>query len=191
MFVSFKKEIQALLERIVADPVLHGRWLNTLSYLEHSGACKIAASAHPSDVKEERLKHAAEEFRHAYYLKSQLRRIGQSCIDYRRSTLLGGWAAYHYLHRLELTASRVDPSIAYLLVTYAIELRAAELYPLYQAVLQKHSSKVRVQSILLEEKEHLAEMERELSLLPKSDSIQAVCEEEGRLCRRWLAMLLD
>ncbi len=187
MFISFKQEIEALAARVVADPALHGRWLNTLSYLEHCGACKIAASAHPSAVKEERLKHAAEEFRHAHYLKTQLRRIGQCCVDYRRSSLLGGWATYHYLHRLDLFASRQNQSHAYLLTTYAIELRAAELYPLYQEALRKSGSKVRVQSILLEEEEHLAEMERELGLAPGSATfIRAVCEEEGRLCELWL-----
>lgn len=191
MFISFKQEIEALIARVLADPALHGRWLNTLSYLEHSGACKIAASAAPSTVQEERLKHAAEEFRHAYTLKNQLQRIGQVCIDYRRSSLLGGWATYHYLQRLDLFASRQNRPLAYFLTTYAIELRAAELYPLYQAALQKTGSKVRVQSILLEEEEHLAEMERELGrAADATPSIRAVCEEEGRLCERWLSACL-
>lgn len=190
-FLSLKQEIESLIERVVADPALHGRWLNTLSYLEHSGARKIAASATPSTVREERLKHAAEEFRHAHYLKTQLQRIGQVCIDYRRGVLLGGFATYHYLHRLDLFASRQNRSLAYLLTTYAIELRAAELYPLYQAALQKIGSKVRVQSILLEEEEHLAEMQRELGLAANAAPfVRAVCEEEGRLCARWLRACL-
>lgn len=192
MFISFKEEIESLISRVIVDPALHGRWLNTLSYLEHSGACKIAASAHPSAVQEERLKHAAEEFRHAHYLKTQLRRIGQVCVDYSRACLLGGWATYHYLHRLDLFAARQNRSLAYLLTTYAIERRAAELYPLYQIALQKSSSKVRVQSILLEEEEHLAEMEKELGLAPGSEPlIRAVCAEEGRLCSHWLRACLD
>jgi hypothetical protein len=47
---------------------------------------------------------------------------------------------------------------AYLLVTYAIEVRADELYPLYQEVLDKAGSKVNVKSIILEEEGHLEEM---------------------------------
>ncbi len=187
MFISLKQEIEDLIACILKNPLIHGRWLNTLSFLEHAGACKIAASAHPSAVREERLKHAAEEFRHAYYLKNQLHRIGQVCVDYRSSMLLGGWETRHYLRRLNLFASRENRPLAYWLVTYAIELRAAELYPLYQSALQKISSPIRVQSILLEEKEHLEEMERELSRFPDAKaSILAMCEKEGRLCRKWI-----
>ena len=77
-FVSFEKEIGKLIGPIVKDPLLHGLWLNTLSYLENCGARMIAACEHPTLVKEEMLKHAAEEFRHAFYLKKQLARIGES-----------------------------------------------------------------------------------------------------------------
>lgn len=202
-FVSFEKEIVSLIQQIVINPSLHGLWLNTLSYLENCGARKIASCEHPTAVKEEMLKHAAEEFRHAFYLKTQLSRIGQSYEDYRRSHLLGGWVAYHYLNALDLQTSRylqimgVTPyrirQLPYLLVTYAIELRAGELYPIYQSALKRCQSKVHVQSILLEEKEHLQEMEHELSLIPSASTyIEAVCGFEALLFQRWLeACLLD
>jgi hypothetical protein len=77
--------------------------------------------------------------------------------------------------------------LAYLLVTYAIELRAGELYPIYQSALRHVQSKVQVQSILLEEKEHLREMEEELSLIPASPVyIEAICQLEAVLFGRWL-----
>lgn len=88
-FVSFEKEIGELIAQIVKNPFLHGLWINTLSYLENCGARMIAACEHPTRVKEEMLKHAAEEFRHAFYLKKQLARIGKSYEDYRRAHLLG------------------------------------------------------------------------------------------------------
>jgi hypothetical protein len=196
-FVSFAEEITELVQRVVAVPTLHGLWLNTLSYLENCGARKIASCEHPTAVKEEMLKHAAEEFRHAFYLKTQLARIGQSYEDYRRSHLLGGWAAYHYLNALDLQTSRYlreqrmtlteTRQLAYLLVTYAIELRAGELYPIYQTALRQISSKVQVQSILLEEQEHLREMEEELSRIPSSRAyIRAICQLEARSCEQWL-----
>lgn len=59
---------QLLLE-IVSDNDKHGRWLNTLSLMENSGARKISASEHKKEVTLIILKHAAEEHRHAYYLK--------------------------------------------------------------------------------------------------------------------------
>ncbi len=196
-FISFAEEITELVQHIVAVPSLHGLWLNTLSYLENCGARKIASCEHPTAVKEEMLKHAAEEFRHAFYLKTQLARIEQSYEDYRRSHLLGGWAAHNYLNALDVQTSRYlrklgmtlpeTKQLAYLLVTYAIELRAGELYPIYQAALRKISSKVQVQSILLEEKEHLREMEEELSKIPSSPThIKAICQLEADACKQWL-----
>lgn len=196
-FISFEKEIRELINPIVKDSVLHGLWLNTLSYLENCGARKIASCEHPTAVKEEMLKHASEEFRHAFYLKKQLTRIDQHYEDYRRSYLLGGWAAYHYLNALDLHASRYLNMLgmnflgvrqhAYLLVTYAIELRAGELYPLYQTSLKQHRSNIQVQSILLEEKEHLQEMEDELSRVPDASTyIESICQIEANLFEKWL-----
>ena len=180
-FISFEKEITELLEQVLCDPYLHGLWINTLSYLENCGARKIASCQHPTSVGEEMFKHAAEEFRHAHYLKKQLSRVDQHFDDYRLPFLLGGWSAYHYLDLLDLRVSRYltllnkshteIKEIAYLVVTYAIELRAGELYPLYQTTLRKHQSKVQVQSILLEEKEHLEEMEAALSVLPEDSYV--------------------
>lgn len=191
--------LASLLEKIVNSPRLHGLWINTLSYLENCGARKIASCEHPTLVKEEMLKHAAEEFRHAFYLKSQLARIGQELPDYRLSSLLGGFSAYHYLHRLDLETSRYlshlsiphRKELSYLLVTYAIELRAAHLYPLYNNVLRHARSKVQVQSILLEEKEHLQEMESALAKIPHSPAYIAVVSSlEARLFELWIKNLL-
>jgi hypothetical protein len=157
----------------------------------------IAACEHPTLVKEEMLKHAAEEFRHAFYLKKQLSRVGESYEDYRQAHLLGAWSGRHYLNKLDIQASRYLQSLrltrpqtkqlAYLLVTYAIELRAGELYPIYQSALKHSQSKVQVQSILLEEKEHLREMEEELNRIPASFAyIEVVCRFEAVLFGQWL-----
>src|SRR5688572_10634632 len=110
-FVSFEKEIRELINLIVKNASLHGLWINTLSYLENCGARMIAACEHPTLVKEEMLKHAAEEFRHAFYLKKQLSRIGESYEDYQRSHLLGAWSRYHYLNKLDIQASRYLQSL--------------------------------------------------------------------------------
>lgn len=196
-FISFENEINELVQAVVKDPFLHGLWLNTLSYLENCGARKIASCEHPTAVKEEMLKHASEEFRHAFYLKKQLARINLHFDDYRRSYLLGGWPAYHYLNALDLHSSRYlqnlkkDPlkvkELAYLLVTYAIELRAAELYPLYQFELNKERAKVQVKSILLEEHEHLQEMQTALGRIPGSSIYtENICRLEASLFAAWL-----
>ncbi len=194
-FCSFEHEIKELVAHIVADKELHVLWLNTLSYLENCGARKIASCEHPTAVKEEMLKHAAEEFRHAFYLKKQLARIGGYCEDYRRSSLLGEWAAFHYLNALDVKVARYLKrlgvvqirQLAYLLVTYAIELRAQELYPLYQNALRQCRSKVQVQSILLEENEHLQEMSQALESVSESGfHIEQVCRLEAELFEKWI-----
>ncbi|GAB4192293.1 MAG: hypothetical protein Tsb0015_14470 [Simkaniaceae bacterium] len=168
-------DIKVLLQKIVSRPLWHAKFLNTLSYLENCGAKLIAGSQHPSMVPKEILKHAAEEFRHAYYLKAQLKKIefyGRCLPTYQRHELLGGHKAKHYLYRLNIEISRFlkEKNISethlkefgYLLVTYAIEKRAEQLYPLYQEVLQSMDSTVSVAGIIREELHHLAEISREL-----------------------------
>jgi len=198
-FTSFAKQLEQLLTTIVDSNALHAKWLNTLSFLENCGARKIAACEHPTLVKKEMLKHAAEEFRHAHHLKRQIERISpHSIIDtYALSFMLGGTSTLHYLTALDLNTSRYLKTLglpkhsikeaSYLLVTYAIELRADELYPIYDAVLRKAGSRVAVKSILLEEKEHLNEMQEGLKQLP-SGFIHAehVCRIESHLCKKWL-----
>jgi rubrerythrin len=194
--VSLEDEWKEILSQVVGDPLTHAKWLNTLSYLENCGARKIAACEHPTKVKTEMLKHAAEEFRHAYYLKSQIKKvIDQELEDYSLATMLGGVSALHYLQALDVLTcqhlkreEQMSPlqirEAAYILVTYAVELRASELYPLYHEILKAAKCKVAVKSILLEEEEHLAEMKRELDGIPGGDSlIKVVCSIESQLCK--------
>lgn len=190
--------LKELLAKMVSSTELHARWLNTLSFLENCGARKIAACEHPTLVKEEMLKHAAEEFRHAHHLKKQIAKVLPKALDnYSLGSTLGGFATLHYLNALDVQTSRflktqnLTPSrvkeAAYLLVTYAIELRAEELYPLYHDALRKAGSKVTVMSILLEEKEHLREMQEGLQQLPSGLAYAAhICTIEQHLCKRWL-----
>jgi len=201
-FVSFAEPIEEILTAIVRSSNLHAKWLNTLSFLENCGARKIAACEHPTLVKEEMLKHASEEFRHAHYLKRQIERVSPVRMDtYALPFMLGGTATLHYLTALDLQASRYLKAAklskdslkeaAYLLVTYAIELRAEELYPIYDTILRKAGSRVTVKSILLEEKEHLNEMKEGLQKL-SSGFVHAehICALESSLCKKWLEAVM-
>lgn len=202
-FQSLEKEIREILPQLIKEPHLHAKWLNTLSYLENCGARKIARSEHPLEVSKEMLKHAAEEFRHAFYLKQQiLAKLNLSLPSYHLDALWGGRETLRFLDRLELCICRVlkkqIPSLdlialkqhAYLLVTYAIELRASELYPIYQELLSIAKSPISVRSILLDEKGHLSEMACELQKLGLDASLIAeVCRIEAKLCRTWFNAL--
>ena len=162
--------LSEIIESIIKSPSLHAKWLNTLSMMENTGARKISASESKSKVTLMVLKHAAEEARHAYYLKKQIGKIdGAVCEDYSFANLLAPAKSFFYLHQLDIVVSRYlkdelkmkGESLkygAYLLVTYAIEVRADELYPIYQDALTKAQSNINVKSIITEEEGHLAEM---------------------------------
>ncbi|MCP1297798.1 hypothetical protein NK356_01260 [Chryseobacterium sp. S0630] len=168
-------EFNHLLKKIVQEGSTHAKWLNTLSFMENAGARKISKCEHPTLVSQIQLKHAAEEHRHAYYLKKQIGKINpELCKTYESTELLAPIATSQYLHSLDIKACRylqkafnLDKTdikyAAYLFVTYAIEVRADELYPVYQQALTEASSKIMVKSIILEEEGHLEEMINQLN----------------------------
>lgn len=159
-----------VISKIVADETLHAKWLNTLSFMENAGARKISKSEDKTKVSLIQLKHAAEEHRHAYYLKKQIQKLNVPfLIGYEFNELLTPKNTRFYLHALDMKCCRylkkelmlTDYELkyaAYLFVTYVIELRADELYPIYQEELTRMNSKVMVKSIILEEEGHLEEM---------------------------------
>lgn len=167
-------QLTSILENIVNDNLLHSKWLNTLSYMENAGAKKISASEHKEEVTLLILKHAAEEHRHAYYLKKQLAKLDENlCKTYSNAELLAPNHTKYYLNTLDVLVCRYLKNhfnlsgydlkfAAYLFVTYAIEVRADELYPIYQEILTAKESRVTVKSIILEEEGHLEEMLNQL-----------------------------
>lgn len=162
--------LKEVIQAIVENADLHAKWLNTLSYMENAGARKISASEDKKKVNLIILKHAAEEHRHAYYLKKQIEKIeGVECPDYDDEFILAPSASKYYLGLLDIKVCKYLKETlhlngqdlkfaAYLLVTYAIEVRADEIYPIYQDELSALKSKVNVKSIILEEEGHLEEM---------------------------------
>jgi len=195
--------LQQLLSQIISHNASHARFLNTLSFMENAGARKISASEHPETVSLMILKHAAEEHRHAYYLKKQLDKISLGiCTTYARETLLAPAESCSYLNMLDVLTSRylkkemglTGPDLrfaAYLFVTYAIELRADELYPLYQLELSKIQHKVTVKSIILEEAGHLEEMILQLEDFSADWQSHAavIIDIEHRLFTKWIAAM--
>src|SRR5258706_1757477 len=161
--------MESIFNKVVTTPNIHARWLNTLSRMENAGAKKIKKCEHPVLANEIILKHSAEEARHAYYLKKQIKKVAKdSCPTYEKQYLLAPNYTYYYLHSLDIQVCRYLKQqfqykgddlkyAAYLLVTYAIEVRADELYPKYQDALTATNSNVNVKSIIAEEINHLAE----------------------------------
>ena len=192
-----------ILPKIIADNQLHAKWLNTLSLMENTGARKISACEDPVTVTYIILKHAAEEHRHAFYLKKQIEKTGQDiCPTYADDYLIAPQYSKYYLNVLDVEVSRYLKKelgitgqalrfAAYLLVTYAIEVRADELYPVYQDALDKAKSKVNVKSIILEEEGHLEEMINQLKNFSPVWQLHAdkAVEMETRLFNDWVVAL--
>lgn len=196
--------LQNIIIRVVEKPALHAKWLNTLSMLENAGARKIKQCEHPVFVKEEILKHAAEEARHAWYLKKQLHKVGGGCPTYEADYILAPVISSRYLHRIDARVCRFLKKeygfaghdlkyAAYLLVTYAIEVRADELYPVYQEVLKQRKSSISVHNIIAEEQNHLASMEKQLQQLwPEWKALcEMACREESICYEEWMNELLS
>lgn len=198
-------EFYHLLKRIVQNGSVHAKWLNTLSFMENAGARKISKCEHPVLVTQIQLKHAAEEHRHAYYLKKQIGKIDpELCKTYESKELLAPVATRQYLHSLDIKACRYLQEVfqlnkedlkyaAYLFVTYAIEVRADELYPVYQQVLTEDSSKIMVKSIILEEEGHLEEMINQLNEFSEDWQLHADCilEIEKDLHQQWIHAITE
>lgn len=192
-----------ILEKIVDDHYLHSKWLNTLSFMENAGARKISAAEHKEDVTLLILKHAAEEHRHAFYLKKQLAKLDEnSCKTYTNAELITPQSTRFYLQTLDVQVCRYLKShfglagselkfAAYLFVTYAIEVRADELYPAYQEVLSAKGSRVTVKSIILEEEGHLEEMLNQLKSFSADWEKHAaeIVKIEENLFQEWMNKL--
>jgi hypothetical protein len=198
-------ELSNLLSHIISDNKLHARWLNTLSLMENTGARKISASEDPLTVTYIILKHAAEEHRHAFYLKKQIEKTGDEfCPTYAAEYLLAPAFSRYYLNQLDIQVCRYLKNdlgltgkdlrfAAYLLVTYAIEVRADELYPVYQDALESAGSKVNVKSIILEEEGHLEEMISQLKKFSPDWQLHAqkAAGFESRLFSDWVEALVE
>ena len=126
-----------LVGRIVADPALHARWLNTFSYLEYVGFRKIVKSQRAEGLTAEILQHACEEGRHALGLKKLAVKLGGAGLDsYAPETLLCGEEAEAYFQELdqfcdEAFADRPAEErvkLTYGYVTWLVERRALDVY---------------------------------------------------------------
>ncbi|MCE9501133.1 MAG: hypothetical protein K8R21_11655 [Leptospira sp.] len=200
MYSKTNSRITAVLEKIIDNPEKHAKFLNTLSFLENTGARKISALLSDPTTSILILKHASEESRHAYYIKRQILKLnGAGLPDFRTEFLFAPKETRRYLRLLELTISRhlkkngLDDLqkirfASYLLVTYSIECRAESFYSLYQSVLKERKSKISVQSVLADEKNHLKyirdELEKKISDPEKYSEF--ACAAEKDLNEKWL-----
>jgi hypothetical protein len=189
------KNIKEILETIVASPELHKKWLETLSHLENRGAHKIMGFQPQKHAKLFLLQHAAEEARHAFFFKRQIKKLYKEAN--KNSKFIGGSFLHRYLDLLDMSIARLlkkkglsETKIresCYYLTSYTIEVRAKDLYHAYEKVLKEAKSAMTLHVLLKEEEHHLKEMEEainsNLALRPFKDDCLAI---EKRLYQRFL-----
>jgi hypothetical protein len=155
-----------LLNRIVPDAPLHGRFLNTLSMLEYMGSRKIMATQQGESIDQATLKHVAEEAHHAYFMKRQAEKTATRPLDFCAADLLAPAGARMYFQRLEAglvrTLGRESGHATYLYMSLVVEFRALWFYRLYQQALTGFRSALSLKRVLGEEQNHLGEVAQRL-----------------------------
>lgn len=191
-----------LLDRIVADPGLHARMVNTLSRMEYVGARKIF-KARPSELLDSAgLQHALEETTHALRLKRSAEKLAELAGDpsvvatYAEPHTLAGDAGEDYIQGVDAAAEAALGDLAeprrgeanYLLSSLAIEIRALAFYPVYDRCLERAGGPFRVHALFQDEVRHLAAMERALdAFLPDwRERVDQVLAQEELLFECWL-----
>jgi len=183
--------MKELLEKIVKDPILHQRWLYTISFLENSGAKKIIYFQKFKHPTLEILKHAHEETRHAFFFRKNIISVGGN--PDLELPLLAGFQTKNLLNQLDVSIMKglrqeINPPknelffYSYLLTTYAIEVRADQLFNLYEKVLRSANSPITLTSIIKEEANHLFEIEKEIDKLDFLASFKEIsCHMENKI----------
>ena len=154
-------ELQLVLEEVTSCQRLHGRWLNTLSFLEYIGARKILKSL-PADILDETLlSHIAEEAFHSLFFKKLARKVTQNNYSFREEELLLPEKCEDYFQKLDKKAESLSSGnkiLNYLYTTWIVETRAVTVYSLYNRILQTKQFPFTLNSILKDEEKHLKQV---------------------------------
>ncbi|MDJ0926269.1 MAG: hypothetical protein QNJ73_01355 [Gammaproteobacteria bacterium] len=184
----------ALVAAIIADPVLHARFMNTLSMLEHMGSYKILETQRGAAIDQQTLKHVTEEARHAWFFKRQAERLAGRALDYAPAELVAPASAWLYFQKVEASVCRAlgadagSPAI-YLLTSMIVEFRAIWFYRLYQTALDDAGFALSLKKLTGEEEVHLRDMAARLTdtATPSQVCLPSLLDAEQALYGRLLA----
>jgi hypothetical protein len=189
LFLSFEEANHPLVAKVRTrllglchQRLLHARFLNMLSLLEHIGSRKIMMSPVMHAPEHDLLKHLAEEARHAFFFKRAAEWMALRPLDYSAEHTMAAVSAKLYMGRLDVEISRSlgksVPALPYLYMSLIVELRAVWIYRVYQLVLMEQKIGLTLKSILAEEELHLTAMiARIRDLDPQADSDIALFSE--------------
>jgi hypothetical protein len=194
--------VAPVLDRIIPDPKLHARFVNTLARLEYVGVRKILKSRRSERLDLDGLQHILDEAVHALRLKKAAVALadgagGVPVAAFGEAETLAGDAGESYLQALDRRAEEALADVPedtrgeanYLLTSAAIEVRAQVFYPLYEQRLRAHGAPFSVAAISKDEDRHLGEMSAGLdAALPGwRQRLEPVLAAEEALFGRFLA----
>ena len=173
-------ELRLVLKEITSCRRLHGRWLNTLSFLEYIGTRKILKSL-PADILDETLlSHIAEEAFHSLFFKKLVRKVTLHNYSFGEEELLAPEECEGYFQNLDRKAealSNGDKILNYLYTTWIVETRAVTVYSLYNQILREKQFSFTLNPILKDEEKHLNQVK---NLIQKKDSRHEIHFQELR-----------
>lgn len=161
---SFRKisiPMSRYLRTLCQFPKIHGRFLNTLSYIENNGSRYLLLSHNPTTTTQVVLKHIVEEARHAFALRKMAEKVAGEPLTYTDSSMISQKSAKMYFARLVASITRDCRKISdgvvlpYLYISGAIEIRALWLYTMYDEILRQENVGVNFAGILAEEMKHI------------------------------------
>lgn len=177
-FVLQSPVTEQFLRAIARDPDVHGKYLNTLSYIEHLGSRYLMLSHNKNTLNGEVLKHYLEEVRHSLVLRKMGEKISQRQMTYASTDMLVQPSASMYFARLATMVRklcRTRPQniiLPYLYVSAAVEIRALWLYSMHERVLKELGIKISFAGVLGEEEEHIQYIYANLRQLdPDAESV--------------------
>lgn len=155
--------LRSILHETIQNPEKHKALLIKLANLEGQGYRKLAKYKKNHRITDAIfLKHLADEARHSNFLSNLAKQLGSDeKVDSKTK---------HYLTKLEVFILRqiklhkisYTKELPYFLMTYVIEKRAENFYPLYESMLKEVGNPISIQSIIDDELEHLTQMDHEL-----------------------------
>jgi len=166
----------SFLNSIVKNEYLHGKFLNTFSFLEYTGARKILKSQEEKSIDLDMLNHMSEEIRHAQMFKRYAHKIYPSkkwkfsvddvfCYELTRS-LIG--KLDRYCEKL------IGKSSCYHVVSYVIEKRALKFYKYYLSILKENKLDISLRGLILEEERHLEEMSQYIEGIVPEETLESI-----------------
>ena len=158
---ALNSKILDFLNQVISASSIHAQFLNTLSFLEYIGTRKIIKSQADKLFNGELLEHLNEEARHSLFFKKLAQKQAGCLLGFRPEEMLLKEESERYFQNIDRKAKECSskPFMNYLYTTWTVEIRALNLYDLYEKVLSTKSFSFSLRSILKEEKEHLRYVE--------------------------------